>query len=96
MRGAGQDWYEQGDIWARMADNRPLPQGTPLDRLRGIESGLRRLMTVDASSASTLVSQGGPPPRDLPLEPDRPTLRNTKRPRARGESSSPGRMTKRV
>jgi hypothetical protein len=36
------------------------------------------------------------PPRDLPLEPDRPTLRNTKRPRARDESSSPGRMTKRA
>lgn len=30
MRGAGQDWYEQGDIWARLAENRPLPLGRPL------------------------------------------------------------------
>jgi thiopeptide-type bacteriocin biosynthesis protein len=60
MRGAGQDWYEQGDIWARLAENRPLPPGTPLDRLRGSESKLRRLVTVDAGPASTLVSQDGP------------------------------------
>lgn len=60
MRGAGQDWYEQGDIWARVTENRPLPSGTPVGRLRGIESGLRRLMTVDAGPASTLVSQDGP------------------------------------
>lgn len=25
MRRAGQDWYEQGDIWARFAENRPCP-----------------------------------------------------------------------
>lgn len=60
MRGAGQDWYEQGDIWARLAENRPLPHGTPLDRLRGSEPNLRRLVTVDAGPASTLVSQDGP------------------------------------
>lgn len=60
MRGAGQDWYEQGDIWARVAENRPLPSEMSLDRVRGVESGLRRLMTVDAGPDSTLVSQGGP------------------------------------
>ncbi|MGH3899723.1 MAG: thiopeptide-type bacteriocin biosynthesis protein [Pseudonocardiaceae bacterium] len=60
MRYAGQDWYEQGDIWARVAENRPLPPETPLDRVRGIESDLRRLLTVDAGPASTLVDQGGP------------------------------------
>ncbi|MGH3977691.1 MAG: thiopeptide-type bacteriocin biosynthesis protein [Pseudonocardiaceae bacterium] len=60
MRGAGQDWYEQADIWARLAENRPLPPGTPPDRLRGSQTTLRRLMTVDAGPASTLVSQDGP------------------------------------
>jgi protein-L-isoaspartate(D-aspartate) O-methyltransferase len=33
------------------------------------------------------------PPRDLPLEPDRPALRNPEHPRARGQSSNPGRLT---
>ncbi|MGI9001493.1 MAG: thiopeptide-type bacteriocin biosynthesis protein [Pseudonocardia sp.] len=59
MRGAGQDWYEQGDIWARVADNRPLPPETSPDRVRGIELSMRRLMTVDAAPTSTLTSQGG-------------------------------------
>jgi thiopeptide-type bacteriocin biosynthesis protein len=47
MRSAGQDWYEQGDIWARVADHRHLPSDVPPDRLRGMELNLRRLMTVD-------------------------------------------------
>ncbi len=59
MRGAGQDWYEQGDIWARVAENRTLPSDTPLDRLHSIVSGLRRLMTVDASLASPLMQENG-------------------------------------
>lgn len=60
MRGARQDWYEQGDIWARLAENRPLPPGTPLDRLRGSGPNLRRLMTGDAAPASRLLNQDGP------------------------------------
>ncbi|MGH3922423.1 MAG: thiopeptide-type bacteriocin biosynthesis protein [Pseudonocardiaceae bacterium] len=61
MRGAGQDWYEQGDIWARIAKNRSLPLDTPLDRLRTMESDLRTLMTVDASPTSPLMKENGPP-----------------------------------
>ncbi|MGH3991220.1 MAG: thiopeptide-type bacteriocin biosynthesis protein, partial [Pseudonocardiaceae bacterium] len=52
MRGAGQDWYEQGDIWARVAEHRTLPPDTPPDRLRTMEADLRQLMTVDVSPAS--------------------------------------------
>lgn len=59
MRGAGQDWYEQGNIWACVADNRPLPPETPADHVRGAQLGLQRLMTVDASPASTLMQPGG-------------------------------------
>lgn len=57
MRSAGQDWYEQGDIWARVAEHRSLPPDTPLDRLRAMQSDLRQLMTVDAA---TLVKENGP------------------------------------
>jgi thiopeptide-type bacteriocin biosynthesis protein len=59
MRAAGQDWYEQGDIWARVAENRPLSSETPPDRTRALESGLRRLMTVDAGPSSPLVGPDG-------------------------------------
>ncbi|MGH3872679.1 MAG: thiopeptide-type bacteriocin biosynthesis protein [Pseudonocardiaceae bacterium] len=57
MRGAGQDWYEQGDIWARVAEHRTLPPDTPPDRLRTMESDLRQLMTVNASP---LMQENGP------------------------------------
>jgi len=59
MRAAGQDWYEQGDIWVRVAENRPSSPDTPPDRARALESGLRRLMTVDAGSSSPLVRPDG-------------------------------------
>lgn len=57
MRGAGQDWYEQGDIWARVTEHRALPPDAPPDRLHAMESGLRRLMTVDTSN---LAQDSGP------------------------------------
>jgi thiopeptide-type bacteriocin biosynthesis protein len=57
LRSAGQDWYEQGDIWARVAEHRCLPPDAPLERLHTMESDLRRLMTVDTAS---LVRHNGP------------------------------------
>lgn len=59
MRGAGQDWYEQADIWARVAEIRPDPPDTPSDRLSDLESGLRHLMTVNASPTSPLMHGHG-------------------------------------
>jgi len=50
MRAAGQDWYEQGDIWARVASHRqPCPNPDP-GRLAAFQARVRRLMTVDAES----------------------------------------------
>jgi len=70
MRGAGQDWYEQGDIWARVAKSRSLPPDTPPDRLRALESDLRRLMTVDGGSdASTASWPSSPAPAGGPASP---------------------------
>ncbi|MFI1825400.1 thiopeptide-type bacteriocin biosynthesis protein [Streptomyces sp. NPDC020412] len=45
MREAGLDWYEQGDVWARVAAHRPPPteqQSTARQR-----AAVRRLITVD-------------------------------------------------
>ena len=47
MRGAGQDWYEQADIWNRVTEHRPLPPGTPPHRTRELTPGMRQLMTTD-------------------------------------------------
>ncbi len=57
MRGAGQDRFEQGDVWARVARERPaVHTAPPAGRLK---TTVHRLMTVDASPASRLVN-GGP------------------------------------
>ncbi|MGR3931728.1 thiopeptide-type bacteriocin biosynthesis protein [Streptomyces sp. BRA346] len=47
LRAAGLDWYEQGDVWARVADHRDPPQPQPADRLNTLRDGLRHLMTAD-------------------------------------------------
>ncbi|MEV4670893.1 methyltransferase, FxLD system [Actinomadura sp. NPDC049382] len=57
MRAAGQDWYEQGDVWRRVARQRPIRlDRSPSPQLR---TAVRKLMTVDVGPGSDLVS-GGP------------------------------------
>jgi thiopeptide-type bacteriocin biosynthesis protein len=46
-RAAGQDWYERGDIWARVVEHRPHDPQTPPEHLDRIKPQLHRLMTVD-------------------------------------------------
>lgn len=60
MRAAGQDWAEQGDIWARVAETRPGPPVPPPGRTSTLESGLRRLMAVDTSPTSPAPFEHGP------------------------------------
>jgi thiopeptide-type bacteriocin biosynthesis protein len=57
FRAAGQDWYERGDIWHRVAQMRPLPNGIPTDRLRDMAEDMRRLLTVDSDQ---LLGPDGP------------------------------------
>ncbi|ALG06353.1 thiopeptide-type bacteriocin biosynthesis protein [Kibdelosporangium phytohabitans] len=59
MRAAGQDWYEQGDIWARIAHNRLLPPSIPIEQVHSAMPALHRLMTVDAGPTSPLAQPGG-------------------------------------
>ncbi|MGW4138858.1 methyltransferase, FxLD system [Streptomyces mirabilis] len=57
MRSAGLDWYEQGDVWAKVAAQRP--SGGAVPGPGRLKEAVHRLMTVDVSSASRLVD-GGP------------------------------------
>jgi thiopeptide-type bacteriocin biosynthesis protein len=54
---AGLDWYEQGDVWARVADHRPPDQPLPADRVHALEPALRRLLSVDGDA---LMTDSGP------------------------------------
>ncbi|MGZ0198899.1 methyltransferase, FxLD system [Streptomyces sp. RM1] len=55
MRAAGLDWYEQGDVWARIAAERPGDEIRSPQRHR---AAVHRLMTVDVSTTSRSVTQG--------------------------------------
>lgn len=47
LRSAGLDWYEQGDVWDRVAGLRPLPGDVTTDNLAQTSAGVHRLLTLD-------------------------------------------------
>lgn len=51
MRSAGLDWYEQGDVWARVAAHRALPPGSEPDSHNQLHTAVRRLLSVDPQYA---------------------------------------------
>ncbi|MFD3823154.1 methyltransferase, FxLD system [Streptomyces sp. NPDC058625] len=50
MRGAGLDWFEQGDVWAKVAALRPATAPQPPERAVELSPVMRKLMTADAHS----------------------------------------------
>lgn len=48
MRSAGLDWYEQGDVWARVAAHRALPTALDQSSTDRLHAAVHRLITVDA------------------------------------------------
>lgn len=60
MRAAGQEWSEQGDIWSRVTEKRPLPPGTRPDLLNRMMPVIRHLLTVDTSPTSELMQVPNP------------------------------------
>jgi len=48
MRAAGLDWYEQGDVWAKVAELRPAGEPLHPEQAAAMASAMRQLMTVSA------------------------------------------------
>ncbi|MET9290822.1 thiopeptide-type bacteriocin biosynthesis protein [Streptomyces sp. NPDC003077] len=59
MRAAGQEWNEQGDIWARVSDNRPTATRMLPEPWRANLGPLCRLLTVDVAPYGPLLRPGG-------------------------------------
>jgi thiopeptide-type bacteriocin biosynthesis protein len=57
MRSAGLDWYEQGDVWARVGAHRALPPDAARDSRDRLHTAVHRLITV---SGEDLMRTGGP------------------------------------
>lgn len=53
--GAGLEWYERGDVWARVAVERPIPEGEE----RNLPAGAGELLRLDTSAESALFARGG-------------------------------------
>lgn len=49
MRAARQDWFEQGDVWGRVADRRKPPSGTA-SAGPGLHAAVRHLLIADAEA----------------------------------------------
>jgi thiopeptide-type bacteriocin biosynthesis protein len=52
--GAGQEWFERGDIWHRVTHTRPAPQDTPSERLVSLADSIRTLLSYDLQPVSPL------------------------------------------
>ncbi|MYS23588.1 protein-L-isoaspartate(D-aspartate) O-methyltransferase [Streptomyces sp. DvalAA-14] len=50
LRAANQDWFEQGDVWAKAAELRPATESLTPERAAVLIPAMRTLMTVDAHS----------------------------------------------
>jgi thiopeptide-type bacteriocin biosynthesis protein len=55
LRGAGQDWYEQGDVWSRVAAHRARASGIESNH-GNMRTVLRRLLTADTGPSSSLIN----------------------------------------
>ncbi|MFF3556228.1 thiopeptide-type bacteriocin biosynthesis protein [Streptomyces tsukubensis] len=63
MRGAGLEWYEQGDVWHRVAQERPLAPDVPATKIHSMIADLRPLLLADTSPDSHMLRS------DLALKP---------------------------
>ncbi|MEU3185143.1 thiopeptide-type bacteriocin biosynthesis protein [Streptomyces sp. NPDC006923] len=53
LRAAGQEWSEQGDIWAKVEAKRALPDDVPAERVSTMTGTLRKLLTADSGPLLT-------------------------------------------
>ncbi|MCC3650754.1 methyltransferase, FxLD system [Streptomyces sp. S07_1.15] len=58
LRAAGLDWYEQGDVWAKVSDLRPVTHALPAERIAALASAMRLLMTADLRSLCDATGEG--------------------------------------
>ncbi|MFJ4570626.1 thiopeptide-type bacteriocin biosynthesis protein [Streptomyces sp. NPDC088846] len=60
MRGAALEWYELGDAWDRVTQERPLPSDVTPDQLHALTQDLRTLLLADSAPDGPLWGAGGP------------------------------------
>ncbi|QSB14160.1 thiopeptide-type bacteriocin biosynthesis protein [Natronosporangium hydrolyticum] len=57
---AGLDWFEQGDVFDRVARLRPTPTGSDDQRVETLSADLSSILTANANAHTPLFAPGGP------------------------------------
>lgn len=60
MRAAHLEWYEQGDVWHRITQERPLPTSIPTAKLTAMADEIKQVMLADATPDGPLLGVSGP------------------------------------
>ncbi|MFI8811365.1 MULTISPECIES: thiopeptide-type bacteriocin biosynthesis protein [unclassified Streptomyces] len=60
MRAAALEWYELGDVWDRVSQERPLPSDVASDQLYALTQDMRTLLLADSAPDGSLWGVGGP------------------------------------
>jgi thiopeptide-type bacteriocin biosynthesis protein len=60
MRGAKLEWYEQGDIWHRITQERPLPNTVSPAKISTMAGEVKALLLSDITAGGPLLDVNGP------------------------------------
>ncbi len=58
LRAAGLEWYEQGDVWDHVCQERPLPADVTAEQLRGLVEDVRSLLLADTAPDGAMFGTG--------------------------------------
>ncbi len=58
--GAQLEWYERGDVWDRVAAERPLPPNVPIEKIATMAETIKTLLVADTAPDGLLFGEGGP------------------------------------
>lgn len=59
MRAANLEWYEQGDVWHRVIQERPLPDGVPAAKVAAMVNQVKTLLHTDTVASGPLLGANG-------------------------------------
>jgi thiopeptide-type bacteriocin biosynthesis protein len=60
MRAANLEWYEQGDVWHRVTQERPLPNSVPAAKVAAMADQVKTLSLTDTAAGGPLLGVNGP------------------------------------
>ncbi|MFN2494325.1 MAG: thiopeptide-type bacteriocin biosynthesis protein [Pseudonocardiaceae bacterium] len=60
MRAANLEWYEQGDVWHRITQERPLPTDIPTAKMTTMADEIKHVMLADITPNGPLLGASGP------------------------------------